>query len=86
MKSNAITLAALLGASLAIAGCEEKKTPPAPAPGAATASAAAANVELTDEDVPVPEDFIEEATTQVTKDNYKAELDKIEKDIAATPQ
>jgi len=86
VKSNVIALAALLGATLAIAGCEDKKTPPAPTTPATTTSATAANVELTDEDLAVPEDFLEEATKEVTKDNYKAEIDKIEKEIAATPQ
>lgn len=85
MKTNAMALAALLGASLAVAGCEDKKTAPTTTPATAAPSAAA-NVELTDEDLPVPEDFIEEATKQVDKDNYKAELDKLEKEIAATPQ
>lgn len=87
MKSNVIALAALLGATLAVAGCEDKKTPPAPTtPTTAAPSGATASVELTDEDLAVPEDFLEEATKEVTKDNYKAEIDKIEKEIASTPQ
>lgn len=86
MRSNAIALAAMLCGALALCGCEDKKSTPTPAPATAAPSAAAGNVELTDDDLPVPEDYIDEATKQVNKDNYKAEIDKIEKDIAATPQ
>ncbi len=40
-------------------------------------------VELSDDDVPVPEDFIEKATEEIDKENAKAELDKLEEEIAS---
>jgi hypothetical protein len=72
MRYSAITAIAL--ATLAAAGCDKNE-----GEAAKTASSA---VVLSDDDVPVPEDYIEEVTKEVTKDNYKAELEKIEKEIA----
>jgi hypothetical protein len=39
-----------------------------------------------DDEISVPEDFEGEATKTITDKNYKAELDKIDKEIAATPE
>ncbi|HQP34969.1 MAG TPA: hypothetical protein PLI95_07315 [Polyangiaceae bacterium] len=88
MKSRLIALTALLAACVALAACEKKQetAPTAATSSAAPTTAAAPKVELTDEDIAVPEDFLEEATTQITSANYKAEIDALEKDIAATPQ
>lgn len=88
MKSRLIALTALLAACVALAACEKKQetAPTAATSSAAPTTAAAPKVELADEDIAVPEDYLEEATKQVTPANYKAELDSIEKEIAATPQ
>jgi len=51
--------------------------PPAPPPAPAPAA------ELSDDDVAVAEDFIEEATAEVTAGNYKAKLAEIEQEMAA---
>jgi hypothetical protein len=40
---------------------------------------------IADEDLAVPADFDEEAETQITAENYKAELDALEKEINAEP-
>lgn len=44
-------------------------------------AAAAVSANLTDDDVPVAEDYITKATEEVRDDNYAAELDKLEKEI-----
>jgi hypothetical protein len=90
-------LAIVAAGALMAAGCDEggKTTTTAdtakPAPAATTAAATASEgptaqakaepVDLTDEDVAVPEDFIEEATKDITKDSYKAKLAEVEKEI-----
>lgn len=64
-----------IGALVLTLGCDKSKSEePAPAP-------AAAAIELTDDDVPVPEDFIEEATKAIDENNLNAKLDDLEKDI-----
>jgi hypothetical protein len=50
---------------------------------AAETPAAAATIELSDDDVPVPEDFIEEATKEIDENNLNAKLDDLEKEIGA---
>ena len=55
---------------------------PAPEPSA-SAPIAAGNPE---EDISIPEDFEGEVTKAITDKNYKAELDKVEKEIASTPE
>ena len=59
-------------------GCDQKNGGPSTA-GSTSASASAAP--LSDDDVPVKSDFTEEAQTSITKDNYKAELDKLATEI-----
>ena len=54
--------------------------PPPPAPAPAPAAEAA------DDDVAVAEDFIDEATAEVTAANYKAKLTEIEQEMAAEPE
>lgn len=75
-------------ALLAASGCDDKaKTSPAePSQVAAPAVSAApvAALELSDDDVPVPEDYIEEATKEIDDNNLNAKLDEIEKDIDST--
>jgi hypothetical protein len=90
---RAIIIAGCLG--LALAGCEDASptAPPKPAATAkasttpsATATAAVAkadpNAELDNEDIPVPEDFEDEAQKEITKDNLESKLDEIEKELA----
>ncbi|MCC6557080.1 MAG: hypothetical protein IT372_29360 [Polyangiaceae bacterium] len=75
---NRTLLALGLSAAAALsAGCEE---PPKGAPTAGSAAPAAA---LTDQDVPLPSDFEDEAEKSITPANYKAEADAIEKEIDA---
>lgn len=50
---------------------------------AASAAAAEGTVELSDDDVPVAEDYIEEATKEIDEDNLNAKLDEIEKEIGS---
>ena len=84
---------------LTLPACSESKRPPAePAPVAAVpiapappvtqapapvAPAPPATAEPTPDDLPLPEDFVAEATRQITAKNFRAELDKIEKDLDA---
>jgi hypothetical protein len=77
--------------ALTFVACDKKKdestapmaasaTPIAMASAAAPPSAPA--VPLTDKDLPVKADFAGTVRKQITKTNYKAELDKTEQDIA----
>ncbi len=56
---------AALGAMLLSVSCQKKDEPPA----------------LTDQDTPVTADFADEAASQIDKDNYKSELDKLATEI-----
>lgn len=70
-------------AALALSvGCDKPKEGASStgAPAAET-PAAAATIELSDDDVPVPEDFIEEATKEIDENNLNAKLDDLEKEI-----
>jgi hypothetical protein len=90
---RAIVVACCL--ALCAAGCDEQPSaPPKPAPTAkatakptAAATAVAAkpdpNAELDNEDIPVPEDFEEEAQKDITNDNLETKLEEIEKELAA---
>lgn len=77
----------VLGLGLMLSACDEDAPPEAQAPAAmpvpSPPPAPGAAPELTDDDVAVAEDFIEEATTEVTATNYKATLDGLEQEIAA---
>ena len=68
-------------------GCDKsKKEEPSAAPAekpVASAAATAEAIELSDDDVPVAEDFIEEATKEIDDSNLNAKLDEIEKEISA---
>jgi hypothetical protein len=72
MKRLLVLLAVL---SLSALGCEKK--PDAPAGTDEKAAPAA----LTDEDVPVKGDFVEEAESSITAANYKSELEKLAAEI-----
>lgn len=58
-------------------------TPAAPAPAPIAEQQAAAELEPTPEELPVQEDFETEAEQMVTLANYRAELDKLEKELDA---
>jgi hypothetical protein len=79
----------LLAFGLTIGACggepAEPEAPPAPAAMPAP-PAPPAPVALADDDVAVAEDFIEEATTEVTADNYKAKLDEIDQEISSAAE
>ncbi len=62
-----------LGALVLTVACDKPKTD--------QPAASAAAIELTDDDVPVPEDFIEEATKAIDENNLNAKLDDLEKEI-----
>jgi hypothetical protein len=74
--NRCITLA-LLAASLCVVACEEQK-PAAPATGKESTTAAA---QIKDEDISTPSDFDQEAAKDITTDNYKSEVDSLEKEI-----
>ncbi|GAC1547786.1 MAG: hypothetical protein NVS3B10_11550 [Polyangiales bacterium] len=82
--------------ALVLAACDKKKDEGAsPATSASVASAAStsatvaanattgakASAPLADKDIPVKADFAGEVRKQITKANYKSELDKAEKEI-----
>jgi hypothetical protein len=84
-----------------VVACKKKSEPVAPEPvpiAAPVATTAAPTPEPSetapvaeapaapDDEISVPEDFEGEATKTITDKNYKAELDKIDKEIAATPE
>ncbi len=82
--------------SLIGAGCAKDEPQGAPAKPTAAATTAATSKpsavasaaqpepgsELDNEDIPVPEDYEQEAEKDITADNLDQELDKIEKEMA----
>jgi hypothetical protein len=68
----------LLALSAAVVGCEESKPQSGATPGQ-TAQAAP----IKDEDLPTEAEFDDEAEKEITQDNYKAQLDTLEKEISA---
>lgn len=87
MKRTTWMACALIGGLLFVA-CGKKEDKASDSKPAATAPAGTAPgakpVALSDDDVPVPEDFIDEATKEIPDtDGAKSELDKLEKEIAA---
>ena len=83
MKPALILALTFLGLSLA--ACDKKEAPaPAAAPAGTAATpttAAEATAEARDE-MPVEEDFEDEAEQKITAENAEAELDKLEKEIS----
>lgn len=75
---NRLMTWALLAISLCVVACEEQK-PTAPATGKEATNAAA--VQIKDEDIPTAADFDQESAKDITTDNYKAEVDSLEKEI-----
>jgi hypothetical protein len=88
-----VWVAALAVVAFAVAtGCDKPKEnsptskpaePVASVAAATGAATAAAPIALSDDDVPVAEDFIEDATKEIDKDNLNVKLDDIEKEIGA---
>jgi hypothetical protein len=72
---------------IAACGCDPvtPEAPPAPAAMPAPPAPPPAPA-LADDDVAVAEDFIEEATTEVTADNYRAKLDEIDQEISSAAE
>lgn len=80
-------------ALLALLGCGERERPksePAPLPAPAAPAAPAqqpsppsAELEPNADELPVLEDFEPEAEAAITGTNYREELDKLEREIAA---
>jgi hypothetical protein len=65
--------------ALGALGCDKKSDTPAGGEGAKTTDEKA--VTLTDDDLPVKGDFVDEAEGSITKENYKGELDKLAGEI-----
>jgi len=87
MKTQSIVAAAILAAALTT-GCEDKSKPattstPEKPVASATPAATAATLELSDDDVPVAEDYIEEATKEIDDKNLNAKLDELDKEISS---
>jgi hypothetical protein len=82
----------VLTATLMLAACKSDEAPaaepaaepPPAAPAAAPEPAAEPEPDPTAEQVPVPDDFEDEALEEVTPDTLRAELDALEKEIAPT--
>ena len=84
--------AVLCACALAAPGCSNDERPPAepapvaapnPAPAPAAAPAAAEPPDPTADELPLQEDFESEAEQQITEDNFKTELDAIDKEMSA---
>lgn len=71
--SKTIVLALVIGAA-SLVGCDKKAETPPEGKSGATETAA----KLSDDDVPVKGDFVEEAEGAITPANYKEELSKEE--------
>ena len=80
MSPRMTALAGLLAISLAACGDDEVAPPPTTTSVAAAPEVAAAP---TADEVPVPEDFSDRAQTEVTTENYRAQLDAVEGELAA---
>jgi len=90
-----VSRSVVLALVLALAGCSKSEPPapeaaPAPSPtlpptppSSAVAPAATASVAATPEDVPVEEDFEDEAGSAVTAQTLDSQLDALEKEIKA---
>lgn len=69
--------------ALALAACDEKSPSGSPAAGTADAPQAMSDAELDAADIPVAEDFEEEAASEINADNLDAEVAKLEAAINA---
>ena len=74
-----------LAAALAMAGSCAKETTDQPAPTDQTTQPAPTTptpAEIPDQELPVATDFEDEVEKQITAENYKAELDTLEQELA----
>jgi len=87
-----MTRISIITALLLTAACTQEAPPaeplPEPAPAAAAAVEPAPAVpapepELTPEELPIEQDFEEEVAAQITPQNFRGELAKLEAEIAA---
>src|SRR3954468_11065459 len=82
----------------ATGGCKKEPAPePAPSATASVAappasadpaapSASAAGAEPGEPEIPLPEDYAEQAAKEITEQNLEAELTKLEKEVAGTEE
>jgi len=75
VKKSLVLLALFVG--LCLIGCGDTTS------GSAAPAASGTAVALADSDLPVQADFEEEAEKAISAANYKAELDALEKEVAA---
>jgi len=87
-----VSRAVLLALVLSLAACSKSPAPEAtpapdatlaPPPSSAEAPTPSASVAATPEDVPVEEDFEDEASSAVTAQTLDSQLDALEKEIKA---
>jgi hypothetical protein len=95
---SARTFALTIAAFATVVACKKPAPPPEPPPVAPAVPAAVAAPAIEpptapepaaanpDDEVSIPEDFEGEVAKAITPKNYKAELDKIDKEIAKTPE
>lgn len=76
MNAKVLAAGLLLGTSVASLACNKDKTSPTPDP-APTASAAP----VTAESLPARSDEEQKASHEITSENYKTQLDQLEKEI-----
>lgn len=74
---HVITFALVPLLALPLLGCEDKPSAPPGAPAASSSQAAP----VADTDIAVPADYEEKAASDIRKDNYETELDKLDTDI-----
>jgi len=72
---------ALMLAVLTLAGCEEKNQGSAPAAASAPV-ASAVPVQVGDDDIAVPEDFEDQAASEINDDNAEQELSKLAQEVS----
>ena len=67
---------------LILAGCEEKNQGAPPAATSAAPVASAAPAQVADESIAVPEDFEDQAASEINDDNADQELSKLEQEVS----
>jgi len=72
----------MVAAALAVSACKKQETEQAPEPQPAKA-AEISDTALEQADLPVKEDFEEEAVQKIDEDNLEGQLDALEQEIAA---
>jgi len=72
---------ALMLGVLTLAGCEEKNQGSAPATTSAPV-ASAVPAQVGDDDIAVPEDFEDQAASEINDDNAEQELSKLDQEVS----